>query len=201
MIGRLAGILIEKKAPDLLVDVSGVGYDVKAPMSTFYRLPDIGNELVLHIHFIAREDGQQLYGFYDKDERQLFRHLIKVNGVGPSMALTILSGIEPDEFKRCIIENDVAALVRLPKVGKKTAERLVVEMADKLQEWAPAKSVMSQVEQTKINEPVTDIVKEAISALVALGFKPQQATKTINGIAADDNTTETLIKEALKALA
>src|SRR5688572_17609541 len=137
MIGQIRGILIEKQPPSLVVDVHGVGYDIDAPMSTFFQLPDVGCEVTLLTHFVVREDAHHLYGFYTREERQLFRSLLKVNGVGPKLALTILSSITPDEFVHCVLSNDAASLVRLPGVGKKTAERLIIEMRDKLSDWHP----------------------------------------------------------------
>ncbi len=138
MIGQIRGIILEKQPPQLLVDVHGVGYEIDAPMSTFYQLPDVGQEVSLFTHFVVREDAHHLYGFYTRDERHLFRTLLKVNGVGPRLALTILSSTAPDEFVRCVLNNDTASLVRLPGIGKKTAERLVIEMRDKLSDWCQA---------------------------------------------------------------
>ncbi len=135
MIGQVHGILLEKQPPQLVVNVNGLGYEIDAPMSTFYQLPDVGLAVKLFTHFVVREDAQQLYGFYTREERSLFRTLLKVNGVGPRMALTILSSVSPDEFVRCVLDNDTASLVRLPGIGKKTAERLVIEMRDKLSDW------------------------------------------------------------------
>src|SRR5690606_22350349 len=136
MIGRISGILLEKQAPRLLVDVAGVGYEIDVPMTTLYKLPEMGQPVVLHTHFVVREDAQLLYGFFDWAERELFRLLIKVNGVGPKMALAILSGIEGSEFVRCVQDHDINTLVRIPGVGKKTAERLLVEMQDRLKEFS-----------------------------------------------------------------
>src|SRR5688572_2521067 len=135
MIGQLHGIILEKQPPQLLLDVQGVGYEIDAPMSTFYKLPEIGKEITLLTHFVVREDAHHLYGFYSQEERLLFRTLLKVNGVGPRLSLTILSSIDPDEFARCVVSNDTASLVRVPGVGKKTAERLIIEMRDKLSSW------------------------------------------------------------------
>ena len=135
MIGRLRGVIVGKTPPELLLDVNGVGYEVQSPMSTFYVLPDVGQEITIHTHFVVREDAQLLFGFMAESERSLFRTLIKVNGVGPKLALTILSGIEAEQFVYCVQNNDSAALVKLPGVGKKTAERLLVEMRDKFDDW------------------------------------------------------------------
>jgi Holliday junction DNA helicase RuvA len=132
MIGRLQGKVIEKQAPDLLIDVQGVGYEVLVSLNTFFGVPATGESVTLHTHFVVREDIQQLYGFSTQSERQLFRHLIKVNGVGPKMALAILSGMSANDFAICVHNNDIATLVKLPGVGKKTAERLLIEMRDKI---------------------------------------------------------------------
>ena len=144
MIARLRGVLIEKQAPEIVVDVNGVGYEVLVPMTTLYTLPALGEEVSLYIQMIVREDAHSLFGFNDTRGRQLFRDLIKVNGVGPKLALTIMSGIDSDDFVRCVQDGDTASLVRLPGVGKKTAERLVMEMRDRLASWAPDQAV-SQV--------------------------------------------------------
>src|SRR5580704_18997800 len=135
MIGQIRGIILEKQPPLLTVDVHGIGYEIDAPMSTFYQLPEVGQEVSLFTHFVVREDAHHLYGFYTRDERLLFRTLLKVNGVGPRLSLTILSSTAPEEFVRCVLNNDTLSLVRLPGVGKKTAERLVIEMRDKLADW------------------------------------------------------------------
>ncbi len=204
MIGRIRGELLEKQPPQLLVEVQGVGYELEAPMSTFYRLPAIGAAVVLHTHFVVREDAQLLYGFHSRQERTMFRTLIKVNGVGPKLALTILSGIEVDEFARCVAQDDSAALVRLPGVGKKTAERLIVEMRDKLGDWMPTTANFTL--QSTSDTGVTAIAggrQEAESALVALGYKPVQAARAIAQAAKQvaDSDVEGLIRQALKSMA
>jgi Holliday junction DNA helicase RuvA len=124
MIGQLRGVILEKKPPQLVLDVNGVGYEIDASMQTFYRLPDVGKEIILYTHFVVREDAQHLYGFFDREERALFRTLLKVNGVGPRLSLTILSSVDASEFARCVVNNDTASLTRVPGIGKKTAERL-----------------------------------------------------------------------------
>lgn len=199
MIGRIKGVLVEKQAPMLLVDVSGVGYEVEAPMTTFYRLPELGKEVVLHTHFVVREDAQLLYGFSEKPERELFRLLIKVNGVGPKLALTLLSGMEGKEFVRCVQDHDTQTLVKLPGVGKKTAERLVIEMQDKLKQfsdWQPEPTLASPavdgVRSGKIE------ISEAESALIALGYKPQEASRAIAALDTDGLKSEEIIRRALK---
>lgn len=195
MIGRLRGVLIEKQAPEIVIDVQGVGYEVLVPMSTLYNLPALGEEVALYTQFIVREDAQQLFGFGDTRARRLFRDLIKVNGVGPKMALAIMSGIDSDEFVRCVQDGNTAALVRLPGVGKKTAERLVIEMRDRLKDWAPELgSANTSMPQTLGRANIA----EAEAALVALGYKPQDASKAISALKLDDASSEELIRAALK---
>jgi holliday junction DNA helicase RuvA len=198
MIGRIHGVIIEKQAPELLVDVQGVAYEIQAPMTTIYQLPEIGQPVTLHTHFVVREDAQLLYGFSNVRERLLFRTLIKVNGVGPKLALTILSGIETDDFVRCVRENDVVTLVRLPGVGKKTAERLLVEMRDRLKDWS-VDTTAHDVDDGR-NPRVGGMRDEAESALIALGYKPQAASKAINAVFDKDanHSSEQLIRMALK---
>ena len=203
MIGRLRGVLVEKQPPSLILDVKGVGYELEAPMSTFYRLPELGQEVTLITHFVVREDAQLLYGFSDKSERQLFRSLIRVNGVGPKLALAILSGMEAEMFTRCVHEQDATMLTRIPGVGKKTAERLIVEMKDRLNEWQPALAALEQAATSKA--PATnarhDPVQDAVSALIALGYRPQDASKAIAGVEAEGLSTDQLIRLALRAMA
>lgn len=198
MIGRLRGKLIVKRAPQLLVDVSGVGYEVEAPMSTFYNLPDLGEDVVLHTHLVVREDANLLYGFASEAERSFFRNLIKINGVGAKMGLAILSGMSFDAFAHSVRENDVASLVRLPGVGKKTAERLIVEMKDKLE--AKGESSMPQVEHAA-PAPANDPIGDAVSALVALGYKPNEASRMVRTIKCDGLGSEEIIRQALKGAA
>lgn len=196
MIGRIRGILVEKQAPHLLLDVQGVGYEIQASLTTFFELPEIDQTATLHTHFVVREDVQLLYGFSSLAERQLFRELIKVNGVGPKMALAILSGMNSSEFVHCVISKDIAALVRLPGVGKKTAERLVVEMRDRVEKWAPGNDAGSVAMQAQ----GSDAVQEAESALVALGYKEPEAVKMIAAVSADNQQASSaeLIRAALK---
>lgn len=200
MIGLIRGIIIEKQAPLLLIDVQGVGYEINAPMTTFYNLPAIGKEVSLHTHFVVREDAQLLYGFYSKSDRALFRTLIKVNGVGPKLALTILSGMDADAFVHCINEGNATALVKLPGVGKKTAERLVVEMRDRLKDWQGGGSVSAQTETLSMQdvEGETSPVSDAESALVSLGYKPAEATKAVRLVTEVGLNSEELIKRALR---
>jgi len=190
MIGRISGILLVKQAPEILVEVGGVGYELQVPMSTVYQLPELGQAVSLHTHFVVREDAQLLYGFALLSERRLFRTLIKVNGVGPKLALTILSGIDGDEFVRCVRDGDTATLVRLPGVGKKTAERLLVEMKDRLKDW--------HVDAPAVASSSNDSAAEAESALVALGYKPADASKSIAAVRGEADSSEQLIRLALK---
>jgi len=194
MIGRLKGTVIDKQAPDLLLDVNGVGYELLLPLNTFFDIPEVGETVTLHTHFVVREDAQQLYGFSQLEERVLFRYLIKVNGVGPKMALAILSGMSTDQFVRCVRSDDLAALVKVPGVGKKTAERLLIEMRDKLD------NMMVEGAEDSLPTASKDINAEAESALTALGYRPQDAAKMVNRVASDNATTaEQLIRAALKA--
>jgi Holliday junction DNA helicase RuvA len=204
MIGRLRGVLLEKQPPEVLLEVSGVGYEIQLPMSSFYPLPDIGNEAIIYTHFVVREDAQLLYGFADKHERAMFRELIKVNGVGPKLALAILSGMSANQFVQCINNDAVSSLVKLPGVGKKTAERLVVEMKDRLKNWTGADLLTPEsdrmafendIENTFVSGNAKD---EAISALVALGYKPALAEKAITQIYQEGMDCETLIRSSLK---
>lgn len=204
MIGLLRGILLEKQPPEILLDVSGVGYEVQLPMSSFYPLPAVGEEAIIYTHFVVREDAQLLYGFADKHERAMFRELIKVNGVGPKLALAILSGMSANQFVQCINSDAVATLVKLPGVGKKTAERLVVEMKDRLKNWGSADLLTPESDKLAINNEyentfVSGNVKdEAVSALVALGYKANIAEKTINQVYQEGMDCEALIRSSLK---
>lgn len=197
MIGRLRGKLLVKRAPGLLVDVNGVGYELEAPMSTFYTLPEIGAEVVLHTHLVVREDAHLLFGFASEAERGFFRNLIKINGVGAKMGLAILSGMSFDAFARCVQENDVASLVLLPGVGKKTAERLIVEMRDKLE----IKAEITLPQHAEVAPGVDDPLADAVSALVALGYKANEASRMVRGVSCDGLGSEEIIRQALKAAA
>ena len=197
MIGRLQGKVIEKQAPDLLIDVQGVGYEVLVSLNPFFGVPAVGESVTLHTHFVVREDVQQLYGFGTQSERQLFRHLIKVNGVGPKMALAILSGMSANDFAICVHNNDIATLVKLPGVGKKTAERLLIEMRDKIGDVdATAGGAVAVARDIK-----PDIAQEAESALIALGYKPADAAKIISRVANESvSDAGELIRLALKSM-
>lgn len=210
MIGRLQGILIAKNPPEILIDVNGVGYEVQMPMTSFYQLPSAGESVTIVTHFVVREDAQLLYGFIDINERALFRELIKANGVGPKLGLTILSGMSATQFMHCVKLEDVSGLVKLPGVGKKTAERLVVELKDRLAKLEVKQGVDLTADFTNTEAggsadgtsllAVNEIKEEAISALIALGYKPQQASKAINAIYKDDMSSEALIRESLRSM-
>jgi Holliday junction DNA helicase RuvA len=195
MIGRLRGIILEKQAPDLVLDVQGVGYEVAAPMSTFCSLPAINEEVSLFTHLVVREDAQLLYGFATTRERLLFRSLLKVNGVGAKLALTILSGSDVDDFSRSVQEGDADSLTRLPGVGKKTAERLIIEMRDRLKDISGAMGLKQVV---SVAASLASAKEEAIEALISLGYKPIEADKMIRVLASNGLTTEELIRLALQ---
>ncbi|MFN5745396.1 MAG: Holliday junction branch migration protein RuvA [Methylococcaceae bacterium] len=197
MIGFLRGLLVARKPPALLIDVRGVGYEVEAPMSTFYGLPELGGEVTLYTHLAIREDAHNLFGFISESERALFRTLIKVNGVGAKLALGILSGLSAEEFHRCIEHQDTARLVRLPGVGKKTAERLMIELRDRLPDFA----TVALPGGTTLAMPAASPVDDATAALIALGFKPQDAAGLVRKIAADGKTSEEIIRLALQSSA
>lgn len=197
MIGFLRGVLAVKKAPSLVLDVNGVGYEIDAPMSTFYKLPAIGETVTLHTHLAVREDAHTLYGFHTEAERALFRSLIKATGVGAKLALAILSGISVDDFHRCVQANNIAMLVKLPGIGKKTAERLIIEMRDRLPDIVEGGSAATSVGGISTLTEASP-VPDAVSALVALGFKPQDANAMVRGIPAEGKTSEDLIRLALQ---
>ena len=197
MIGLIQGTIILKSPPMLLIDVQGVGYEIEAPMTTFYQLPETGENVQLYTHLVVRDDAHLLYGFATQDERLLFRTLIKVNGVGARMALTILSGMETSEFAICVNEGHVDRLVRLPGVGKKTAERLIVEMRDRLpRSLQHAHHRRDQADQISSAGQATE---DAISALIGLGYKPQEASRYVMAVADDSKSSEDIIRDALKA--
>ncbi|HAS6348381.1 TPA: Holliday junction branch migration protein RuvA [Vibrio vulnificus] len=203
MIGRLRGILLEKQPPELLIEVNGIGYEVQMPMSCFYELPNIGEEAIIYTHFVVREDAQLLYGFNTVKERALFREVIKANGVGPKLGLAILSGMTASQFVASVEREDISTLVKLPGVGKKTAERLVVEMKDRLKGWSAGDLFTPFTDAAPIDSGSTSnssAEEEAVSALLALGYKPVQASKVVSQIAKPDMTSEQLIREALKSM-
>ena len=192
MIGRIEGRLLAKQPPQVLVDVNGVGYELEAPMSTFYALPAVGERVVLHTHLTVREDAHLLFGFGSAAEKSLFRELIRLNGVGPKLALTILSGGSVEEFWATVRAQDAARLTKLPGIGKKTAERLVMELKDRagaLDTQAGARSAL----------PIAATpLQEARSALEALGYKPAEAQKLAESAHQDGMDAERIIREALK---
>lgn len=204
MIGRLRGILIEKQPPQVLIEIGGVGYEVQMPMSCFYELPNVGEEAIIYTHFVVREDAQLLYGFNTVSERALFREVIKANGVGPKMGLGILSGMTASQFVSCVEREDISTLVKLPGVGKKTAERLVVEMKDRLKGWGAGDLFTPATDAAPIDSAPQredqNAEEEAVSALLALGYKPQQASKVVSQVDKAGMSSETLIREALRAM-
>jgi Holliday junction DNA helicase RuvA len=195
MIGLLRGKLLHKQAPDLLLDVGGVGYELLASMTTFFDLPEINNEVTLYTHLIVREDAHTLYAFSSVKERALFRVLLKVNGVGPKMALAIVSGMTAEEFAQRVHANDVTGLTKLPGVGKKTAERLIIEMRDRL-----AKPGDNDIQGSlSTSKSVRNLEDEAVEALISLGYKPTQASQMVAKFSSSELSVEEIIRKALKA--
>ena len=200
MIGQIRGKLIEKNPPEILMEVGGITYELQIPMSTLYRLPGLGRDLLLHTHFVVREDAQLLYGFYDKEDKAMFRALIRVNGVGPKLALGILSSMDVNEFVRTVRNNDVTTMVNLPGIGKKTAERLIIEMRDRLSEWDT-----SALSPTSASPGFAEagIKKDAETALIGLGYKSPQAIRAIAQVLQDNpeiSDNEELIRLSLKSM-
>lgn len=195
MIGRLHGILVEKRPPLLVIDCHGVGYEVEAPMTTIWALPEVNQPVALYTHLAVREDAHLLYGFVSERERALFRSLLKVNGVGTRMALVILSGMDADAFAQCVQTGDVQRLTALPGIGRKTAERLMVEMRDRVGagEAAPA---VGGTRAPRAADPVED----AVAGLIALGYKPQEASRYVHEIDAAGLRSEDIIRQVLKSL-
>lgn len=193
MIGRLKGILLSKQPPWLLIDVNGVGYELEAPMSTIYDLPEIGREVILRTHYAVKEDSVALYGFLHESERALFRNVQKVSGIGAKIALAILSGVTVDEFARHVQNGDLASLTRIPGIGKKTAERIVVELRDRVDGLVGTLS--SRLGGGVPNDPVS----EASVALQSLGYKPAEVLRMVKDAAAPDDSSEDIIRKALRA--
>jgi Holliday junction DNA helicase RuvA len=192
MIGRLRGVLASKQPPWLVIDVGGVGYEIEAPMSTIFDLPETGREVALYVHYAAKEDTVSLYGFLREAERVLFRAIQKVSGIGAKTALAVLSGVSTDEFTRLVQSADIVALTRIPGIGKKTAERIVVELRDRVDSMAlggPAGNA------SVIKDPQT----EAASALQQLGYKPAEVARLVKEVAASGDDAEAIIRKALKA--
>ena len=194
MIGRLRGILVSKQPPALLVEVAGVGYEVEAPMSTIYDLPGVGKEVILLIHHAVKEDSVALYGFLHESERVLFRNLLKVSGIGAKIALAVLSGVSTDHFARLVHAGDVVALTKIPGIGKKTAERIVVELRDRLDGMSglPGSSMQGA------GAPL-DASGEATVALQQLGYKPAEVSRLVQKVAVEGDDAETIIRKALRA--
>ncbi len=201
MIGRLRGTLLHKHPPTLVLDVSGVGYEVEAPMTTFYDLPDTGTEVTLFTHLVVRDDAHLLYGFSQEAQRNLFRSLLKVNGVGPRVALAILSGLTYDEFMACVANEDVARITHVPGIGKKTAERLIIEMRDKVMIAEPQTGTATGTAPGATGASALDPIGDAVSALIALGYKPQEASRAVRGVDTADQSSEEIIRQALRAMA
>jgi Holliday junction DNA helicase RuvA len=200
MIGRLRGRILAKHPPQVLLDVGGVGYEVEAPMSTFYDLPAVGEEVVLITHLVVREDAHVLYGFLHERDRALFRDLLRVTGVGAKMALAILSGMDAQRFAVCVEQEDITALSRLPGIGKKTAQRLVMEMKDRLSGLGSgAAGVVPAQGLAATPSAADDPLADAVSALVALGYKPQDANRMARAVDDGGKTSEEIIRAALKS--
>jgi Holliday junction DNA helicase RuvA len=197
MINHLHGLLVEKQPPLLVIDVQGVGYEILAPLSTFERLPDLNQSVKLLTHLSVREDTQVLYGFSNDAERSLFRTLIRVNGVGPKLALSILSTMDLSSFVQCVHDNNIQRLTRIPGVGKKTAERLIIEMRDRLVSWSANQPTATTVSPHPLG--IISPVDDAISALIALGYKPQEASRWVHAVAEEGLTSEVLIRRALQS--
>jgi Holliday junction DNA helicase RuvA len=195
MIGLIHGRIASKSPPQLLVEAGGVGYEIEAPMSTFFLLPPIGEEVRLLTHLVVREDAHLLYGFATDEERRLFRNLLKVSGVGPKIALALLSGISVEGFAHCVRNDDVAALTRVPGIGRKTAERLLVEMKDRLD------GAVASTAGTAMLPAGNSAQSEAFGALVALGYKPAEASRLLKSVEGGTQTTEDLIRRALQSAA
>ncbi|MCP4494177.1 MAG: Holliday junction branch migration protein RuvA [Gammaproteobacteria bacterium] len=200
MIGRLTGLLAAKRAPQILVECHGVGYEADVSMTTFYQLPEVGEKVAIWTHLLVKEDSHSLIGFTTEQERKLFRQLIRVNGVGSKMALTILSGISNKEFATCVTQSDVVTLTRLPGVGKKTAERLIIEMRDKVDEFVAIDSVSSGGGALPVGSDLT-LKNEAIEALQALGYKQIDAEKMVKMAlqSGDIDSASSLIRKTLQA--
>ncbi|MCF7977489.1 MAG: Holliday junction branch migration protein RuvA [Chromatiaceae bacterium] len=201
MIGRLRGEVIAKHPPQVLIECAGVGYEVEAPMSTFYDLPAVGESVTLVTHLLIRDDAHVLYGFRSEHDRALFRALLRVTGVGAKMALAILSGMDAARFAQCVEQEDIAMLSRLPGIGKKTAQRLVMEMKDRIREIGqPPAGGTGTMPATPMAAPIDDPLADAIGALIALGYKPPDANRMAR--AADDGakTSEEIIRAALKSV-
>ncbi|MCY4469188.1 MAG: Holliday junction branch migration protein RuvA [Thiotrichales bacterium] len=200
MIAWMHGVLREKHPPLLLVDIGGVGYEMEAPMTTFYDLPATGEPVTLHLHHVVRDDAQNLYAFARRAERDLFRQLLRVSGVGARLGLAILSGMDAGRFSRCVLEGDGASLSRLPGIGKKTAERLIMEMRDRIE--AESTGVTAVGTGTGAAPPAQrdDPVAEAVRALIALGLKPPEASRRVHAVGPDGLACEEIVRRALQSM-
>ncbi|ACS97705.1 Holliday junction ATP-dependent DNA helicase RuvA [Aggregatibacter aphrophilus NJ8700] len=202
MIGHLTGILMEKQPPEILLDVQGVGYELLLPMTSFYNLPEVGKQTSLFTHLVVREDAHLLFGFSQKTDRTLFRELIKTNGVGPKLALAILSAMSVDEFAYAIEREELSRLVKIPGIGKKTAERLLVELKGKFKEVKTHDFFVQGDHLPSVNAETVATIEpsnEAVAALIALGYKPLDAEKMVKKVSKPELSSEQLIREALKA--
>lgn len=199
MIGKISGVLEEKGTQVVLISTGGLCYEVEVPLSTAFSLPDLGERVQLYTHFVVREDAQLLYGFLAKQDRDMFRVLIKVNGVGPKLGITILSGLDSSALARCVADDDVTTLVKLPGIGKKTAERLLIELRDKVKDLGGEDSPLS-LPDTGDSSSSLNVQDEAEAALIALGYKPQDASKAVKAAKAENQSLEDLIKAALKSM-
>lgn len=197
MIGYLKGVLLDKRPPTLVLDVHGVGYELDAPMTTFYDLPAPGEAVTVYTHMVVREDAQMLFGFADAAQRDVFRSLLKISGVGPRVALAILSTLSTRDFFEAVSDNDVSRLTRVPGIGRKTAERVMVEMRDRVLKQAEESGAVEPVSVERRDNPVED----AVSALLALGYKAPEASRAVRDIHAEGLTSEDLIRQALRQLA
>ena len=195
MIGSLRGQLMSKQAPQVVIECSGVGYEVEAPMSTFLELPQIGADIFIYTHLLVREDAQILYGFSTQDERLMFRSLLKVNRVGAKLALGILSAMSTNDFRRCVEFEDTTAMSKIPGVGKKTAERLIIEMRDRIDIAAPGGGKAAPL------SAAASARTEAVDALVSLGYKPKEVNSLLEKLDVDDKSAEDIIRLALKQAA
>ena len=211
MIGRLSGMLAEKNPPEILIDCGGVGYEVTMPMTSVYALPEVDQQAVIYTHFVVREDAQLLYGFSNKVERKLFRLLIKVNGVGPKLALAVLSAMSADQFVNCVGHDDLSGIVKIPGVGKKTAERLLIEMRDRLKDWQVSSLTPvggngtlglsnESLDENTFVHAFNNNKGDAINALVSLGYKQMQADKAVKQVYKDGMSSENIIRHALKSM-
>lgn len=200
MIGRIRGVLLEKRPGLALIEVGGLGYDVEIPYTTFFRLGETGAETALHTHFAVREDAQSLYGFATRLDRDLFRSLIKTSGVGPKLALAILSGLEAQAFMAAVVEHDVNTLVKIPGVGKKTAERLLIEMSDRIKQLEGGLRTAPVTTENATPARLESPTDEAEAALIALGYRPQEASRAVAKVAEKGMDSEELIRLALRGM-